>query len=54
MRRRRTRSVTAAEAAWEKWANIEANIEFAILRPRTNNAPQEPVAEEPQIEGIFY
>ena len=24
------------------------------MRPRTNNAPQEPIIEEPQIEGIWY
>ena len=48
------RSVTVAEVAQAKWADIEANIEFPILRPRTNNAPQEPVEEEPQIEGILY
>ena len=30
------------------------NIELPILRPSINNAPQEPVAEEPQIEGILY
>ena len=52
MRRRITRSFIAAEAAWERWANIEANSEFPILRPKTNAAPQEPVAEEPQIEGL--
>ena len=54
MRRRRSRLVAAAEAAQENWENIEANIEFPILRPRTNNAPQEHVTEEPQIEGILY
>ena len=37
-----------------KWANIEANIEFPILRPKANAAPQEPVAEEPQIEGLLF
>ena len=54
MRRRRTRSVTTAEAVQAKWADIEANIEFPILRLRKNNAPQEPVEEEPQLEGILY
>ena len=54
MSRRRSRLVKEAQAAREKWADIEANIEFIILRLRTNNAPQEPVAEEPQIEGILY
>ena len=48
------RSVTVPEATREKWADIEANIEFPILRPRTNNAPQDPVEEEPQLEGILY
>ena len=38
----------------EKWENIEANIEFPILRPKENAAPQEPIAEEPQIEGILF
>ena len=54
MRRRRTRSVTTAEAVRAKWVDIEANIEFPILRPRKNNAPQEPMEEEPQLEGILY
>ena len=40
------RSVTAVEVARAKWADIEENIEFPILRPRTNNAPQDPVEEE--------
>ena len=53
MRRRRTRSVTTTESAREKWVDIEENIEFPILRPRENNAPQESVAEETQIEGIL-
>ena len=48
------RLVIAAKAAREKWADIEANIEFPILIPRTNNAPQDPVEEEPQLEGILY
>ena len=54
MRRRRTRSVISTEAVREKWADIETNIEFPILRPRTNNAPQDPVEEAPQLEGILY
>ena len=54
MKRRRTRSVIVTEAAQEKWENIEANIEFTILRPKTNAAQQEPIAEEPQIEGILH
>ena len=43
-----------AKAVQEKWEDIEENIEFPILRPRTNNAPQELVEEEPQLEGILY
>ena len=54
MRRRRTGLVIAVDAAREKWANIEANIEFPILRPKENATPQEPVAEEPQIEGLLF
>ena len=48
------RSVTTAEAVRVKWADIEANIEFPILRPRKNNAPQVLVEEEPQLEGLLY
>ena len=48
------RSIIVAEEARAKWEDIEANIEFPILRPRTNNAPKEPIAEEPQIEGLLY
>ena len=48
------RSVTVAEAVREKWVDIEANIEFPILRPRTDNSPKEPLEEEPQLEGILY
>ena len=33
---------------------LEAQIEFPILRPKANDAPQELAAEEPQIEGIMY
>ena len=54
VRRRRTRSVAAAEAVRENWENIEAKIEFPILRPKADAAPQEPVAEEPQIEGLLF
>ena len=39
IRRKRTRSVTAAEAARERWETIEAQIKFPILRPKANNAP---------------
>ena len=51
---KRTRSVTAAEAAPERWETLEAQIEFPILRPKENDASQEPVVEEPQIEGLMY
>ena len=54
MKRNRTRSVTTIEVVRERWENIESNIEFPTLRPRTNAAPKEPVSEEPQIEGILY
>ena len=54
MKRNKTRSVTTIEVVRERWENIESNIEFPILRPKTNATPQEPVAEEPQIEGILY
>ena len=54
MRRRRTISVAVAESVRERWENIEANIEFPIMRPKVNVAPQEPVAEEPQIEGLLF
>ena len=54
VRRRRTISIAAAEATREKWVNIQENIEFPILRPKTNASPHEPVAEEPQIEGILF
>ena len=37
-----------------KMGNIEANSEFPILTPRSNTTPQEPVAEEPQINGLLY
>ena len=54
MRRRRTKSVTTVETTQEKWENIKVNIEFPILRPKENVSPQEPVAEEPQIEGLLF
>ena len=54
IRRKRTRSVVAAEAAREKWATLEAKIEFPILRPKTIDNPQEPVTEELQIEGLMF
>ena len=53
MKRRRTRFVTAIEAARAKQENIEANIEFPILTPRSIDAPQEPTVEEPQIESLL-
>ena len=45
VKRRRTRSITTTEAAREIWANIESNIEFPILTPRSNASPQEPDLE---------
>ena len=54
IRRKRTRSFTVIEAAREKWATLEAQIEFPILRPKTIDTPQEPVTEELQIEGILF
>ena len=54
IRRKRTRSLTAVEVVGAIWETLEAQIEFPILRPKENDAPQEPAAEEPQIEGIFY
>ena len=54
MRISRTRSFAIGEVAWEKWGNIEANIEFPILRPKANVAPQEPLEEEPKIEGLLF
>ena len=50
----RTRSAAAIEAVQEKWENIKENIEFPILIPKENVSPQEPVAEEPQIEGLLF
>ena len=54
IRRKITRSVIAAEATREIWATLEAQIEFPILKPRPIDAPQGPVEEEPQIEGILF
>ena len=54
IRRKRTRSVTTVETTRERWANLEAHIEFPILRPKANDAPHELVAEEPQTEGILH
>ena len=54
VRRRRTKSIAATEVARARWVNIEANIEFPILRPRINATPEEPVTEEPQIEGLLF
>ena len=54
IRHKRTRPVTVAEVAREIWETIEAQIEFPILRPKANDAPQELVVEEPQIEGLLY
>ena len=46
--------VAAAEAARKRWATLEAQIEFPILEPRTIDAPQGPVEEEPQIEELMF
>ena len=54
IRRKRTRSLTTTEAARARWATLEAQIEFPILRPKANDAPEELAAEEPQIEGLLY
>ena len=53
-RRKRTRSVAAVEVARERWETLEAQIEFPILKPRPIDAPQGPVEEEPQIEGLMF
>ena len=39
IRRKRTRSVAAVETARERWATLEAQIEFPILKPRPIDAP---------------
>ena len=39
IKRKITRSITAAEAAWARWETLEAQIEFPILRPKENDAP---------------
>ena len=54
IRRKRTRSVAATEAARERWATLEAQIEFPILKPKLIDAPQGLVEEEPQIEGLLF
>ena len=54
IRRKRTRSVAPAEAARKIWATLEAQIEFLTLEPRPIDAPQGPVEEEPQIEGLLF
>ena len=54
IRRKRTKSFIVAEVARAIWATIEAQIEFPTLRPKANDAPQEPSTEEPQIEGLLY
>ena len=54
IRRKRTRSVAAAEAARKRWETLEAQIEFSILKTRPIDAPQGPVEEEPQIEGLLF
>ena len=38
-KRRRNRSVISTEETQVKWANIEANIEFPILTPRSTISP---------------
>ena len=43
--RKRTGLVTIGEATWERWRTLEAQIEFPIMRPKENDAPQEPAAE---------
>ena len=54
IRRKRTRSVAAVEAARKIWATLEAQIEFPILEPRPIDAPHGLVEEEPQIEGLMF
>ena len=45
--------VAAAKVARVRWATLEAQIEFPILRPKPINAPQGLVKEESQIEGLL-
>ena len=54
IKRKRARSVAAAEAARERWEILEAQIEFPILKPKPIDAPLGPIEEEPQIEGILF
>ena len=54
IRRKRTRSVAAAEVARKIWETLEAQIEFPILEPRPIDAPQGSVEEETQIEGLLF
>ena len=54
IRRKRTRSAAVAEAARKRWETLEAQIEFPILEPGPIDAPQGPVEEEPQIEGLLF
>ena len=54
IRRKITRSVAEAESARKIWATLEAQIEFPTLKPRPIDAPQGPVEEEPQIEGLLF
>ena len=54
IRRKRTRSVATTDAARERWATLEAQIEFPIIKPKPIDAPQGPVEEEPQIEGLLF
>ena len=46
--------VAAVEAARKRWETLEAQIEFPTLEPRPIDAPQGPVEEEPQIEGLLF
>ena len=54
IRRKRTTSIAATEAVRERWETLEAQIEFPILKPRPIDAPEGPVEEEPQIEGLLF
>ena len=53
IRRKRAKSAAATEAARKRWATLEAQVEFPILVPRPMDAPQRPVEEEPNIEGLL-